>query len=54
MPVFGWLLFEPLLIIGRPKATVYFIFLFLAAQFATPKRLYGIPPTRSAAIASLL
>jgi hypothetical protein len=37
MPVFGWLLCEPLSIIGRPKAMVYFIFLFFAAQFATPK-----------------
>jgi hypothetical protein len=43
-PVFGWLLCEPLSIIGRPKATVYFIFLFFAARFATPKQLYGVPP----------
>jgi hypothetical protein len=51
---FGWLLCGPLLIIGHPKATVYFIFLFFATQFAAPKRLYGVPPTRSAVIASLL
>jgi hypothetical protein len=54
MPVFGWLLCEPLSIGSRPKATVYFILLFFAAQFATPKQLYGIPPTHSTAIVSLL
>ncbi len=53
-PVFGWLLCEPLLIGGHPKATVYFIFYFFATRFATPKRLYGVPPTRSTMIASLL
>jgi hypothetical protein len=54
MPVFGWLLCEQLSIGGHPKATVCFIFYFIAAQFATPKRLYGAPPTRSTTIASLL
>jgi hypothetical protein len=43
-PVFGWLLCEPLLIGGRPKATVYFIFLFFCHSICHPQMIIRHPP----------
>jgi hypothetical protein len=44
MPIFGWLLCEPLLIGGRPKATVYFIFLFFCRSICHPQTIIWRPP----------
>jgi hypothetical protein len=43
-PVFGWLLCEPLSIIGHPKAMMYFIFLFFLLNFP-PSNDYMASPT---------
>ncbi len=43
-PVFGWLLCEPLLIGGRPKATAYFIFLFFCRSICHPQTIIRHPP----------
>jgi hypothetical protein len=44
MPVFGWLLCEPLSIIGHSKATVYFIFLFFCRSICHPQTIILVPP----------
>ncbi len=44
MPVFGWLLCEPLLISSRPKAMVYFIFLFFCRSICHPRTIIQHPP----------
>ncbi len=43
-PVFGWSLCEPLSIGGRPKATVYFIFLFFCRSICHPQTIIRRPP----------
>jgi hypothetical protein len=44
MPVFGWLLCEPLLIIGHPKAMVYFIFFVFCRLICHPQTIIRRPP----------
>ncbi len=46
-PVFGWLLCEPLSIGGRPKATVYFIYIFFHHLNLSPQTIGPRHPTRS-------
>jgi hypothetical protein len=44
MPVFGWLLCEPLLIGGHPKPMVFFIFYFFCRSFCHPQMIIWRPP----------
>ncbi len=44
MPVFSWLLCEPLLIGSRPKAKLYFIFLFFCRSICHPQTIIRRPP----------
>ncbi len=46
-PVFGWLLCEPLSIGGRPKVTVYFIYIFFHHLNSSPQMIGHRHPTRS-------
>jgi hypothetical protein len=46
-PVFGWLLCEPLLIGGRPKAMVYLIYIFFHCLNLSPQMIGRRHPTRS-------
>ena len=43
-PIFGWLLCEPLLISGHPKAMEYFIYIFFHRLNSHPERWGGVPP----------
>jgi hypothetical protein len=47
MPVFGWLLCEPLSIGSRPKATVYFIYIFFHRLNSSPQMIGRPHPTHS-------